>query len=240
MVQAEIMQQTMDEFLKKLESDWKSCNVIAEYRRNLNALYQIVQENGGVLDSRTLQIWKEKQMQKNLAPGTITNRIVKINHFLRYMELDELCFPNGGRQNLRGRQFGNLIVLAPTERRSSDRSIYWKCRCSRCGTEKEIPANQLKKGVQVSCGCQRAKQLQETNGYIEGTCLKKIFSDKVSRNNTSGYKGVFRKKDKWAARIQYKKKIYYLGAYDRLEDAIAARKEAENQVRDDAEKLLER
>ena len=34
-------------------------------------------------------------------------------------------------------------------------------------------------------------------------------------------------------------KTYYLGSYENLEDAVAVRKEAENRVRDDAEKLLE-
>ena len=44
--------------------------------------------------------------------------------------------------------------------------------------------------------------------------------------------------DKWAARIQYKGKIYSLGCYERLEDAVRARKKAENWVKDDAERLL--
>ena len=137
-------------------------------------------------------------------------------------------------------QFGNLIAIEPTERKSADRSVCWKCRCTACGKEKEIPANQLKKGVQISCGCERAHRLQKTNGYIEGTCLKKVFSDKINRNNTSGYKGVFLKRGKWTAQIQYKKKVYYLGSFDSLKDAVDARKEAENWVRNDAEKLLEK
>lgn len=235
-----ITQSQIETFLQSLLSEGKSNREIAEYRRNLETLYQTVEKNHGKLDQKTLERWRKEQIQKGLSQGTVTNRVVKINHFLRYLKLDELCFPKGGRENLAGKQFGNLLVIEPAEQRSKDRSICWKCRCMICGKEKAIPANQLKKGVQISCGCNRIRQLQETNGYIEGTCLKQVFSDKKSRNNTSGYKGVFQKRGKWAAQIQYKKKVYYLGSYDRIEDAAAARKEAENLVRDEAEKLLER
>ena len=230
----------IEEFLEQLRKDGKKRNLIAEYRRNLYSLYQVAEETDHILSRSVLERWKEEQLQKGIAQGTMTNRIVKINHFLRYWHLESLCFPNGGRIDLTGKQFGNLIAIEPTSHRSADRSICWRCRCITCGREKEIPANQLKKGAQISCGCNRASRLQKTNGYVEGTCLKNILSDKVSRNNTSGYKGVFRKRGKWAAQIQYKKKVYYLGSYDRMEDAIGARKTAENWVHDDAEKLLER
>ena len=235
-----IKKEQIDGFLKKLQSDGKSGRDIAEYRRNLERLYNTAEQNGGTLTKDVLSEWKNQQVQQGLAPGTVTNRVVKINHFLRYLGMEELCFPNGGRQNLAGMKFGSLIATEPLKERGPDRSVLWKCRCTNCGKEKAIPANQLKKGVQISCGCYRAKRLQETNGYIEGTCLKNVFSDKISSNNTSGYKGVFLKRGRWAASIQYKKKKYYLGAYDRLEDAISARKEAENRIRDDAGKLLEK
>lgn len=227
-------------FLDQLRSAGKSQRDIAEYSRNLNRLYQVAEKNGGVLTEEVLAEWKDQQISQGIAPGTVTNRVVKINHFLRYLSLEELCFPNGGKQNLAGKRFGNLIAIEPLKERAADRSVCWKCRCMTCGQEKAIPANQLKKGVQISCGCNRANRLQETNGYIEGTCLKSVFSDKVSRNNTSGHKGVFLKRGRWAASIQYKKKKYYLGAYDRLEDAVAVRKEAEKWVREDAGKLLEK
>ena len=70
--------------------------------------------------------WKRQQVMQGVAPGTVTNRVVKINHFLRYMGLDELCFQNGGRQNLTGMRFGNLIAVEPLKERTSDRSVYWK------------------------------------------------------------------------------------------------------------------
>lgn len=240
MISSVITQQNIEAFLQKLHTDGKSKKEIAEYRRNLERLYRIAKKDNYTLNPEIVTEWRSDQSRQGIAPGTITNRVVKINHFLRYLGLETLCFPKGGRQNLSGRRFGNLIALEPVKEKSVGRSIKWRCRCMSCGSEKVIPASQLNSGAQVSCGCDRAARLQKTNGYIDGTCLKNVFSDKLSSNNTSGCKGVFRKRGKWAAAIQYKKKNYYLGAYDRLEDAIAARKEAEIQVREDAEKLLEK
>ena len=50
-------------------------------------------------------------------------------------------------------------------------------------------------------------------------------------NNTSGYPGVHRKRDKWAAKITYQKVTYQLGTFSRIEDAIAARQMAELHLR---------
>ena len=197
-------------------------------------------ENDNILNKSVLEKWKKTQKNLGIAPGTLTNRVVRINHFLSYMGCEELCFSKGGKLNLTGKRFGNLIVIEMAEGKSSDRSIRWKCRCLSCGKIKEISANQLTKGVQISCGCNRKKRLQETNGYVEGTCLKSVFSEKINKNNTSGYKGVFQKRGKWGAKIQYKKKSYYLGTYERFEDAVAARKQAECWVRDDAAELIKK
>lgn len=240
MTQSTITQEQIEQYLRKLQSEGKSNSVIAEYNRNLKRLCEIVKKHNNELDQEVLITWRREQEKQGIAAGTVTNRTVKVNHFLRYLGLEELCFQNGNRQNLKGKQFGNLIAIEPTKHRSTDRSIYWRCRCKACGREKEIPANQLKKGVQISCGCERANRLQRTNGYIDGTCLKNVFSDKISKNNTSGHKGVYQKRGKWAAKIQYKKKVYYLGTYDRIEDAIEVRKMAENMVKDDAITLLEK
>lgn len=240
MKQSIITKEQIENYLNKLRSEGKSNNVIAEYQRNLKQLYETAKIHNYALDKEVLKTWRMNQEKQGIALGTVTNRTVKINHFLRYLNLEDLCFQKGDKQDLKGKQFGNLIAIEPTKYRSADRSIYWKCRCKICGNEKKIPANQLKKGVQISCGCERANRLQKTNGYIDGTCLKNIFSDKISKNNTSGHKGVYQKRGKWAAKIQYKKKVYYLGSYDRMEDAIDARKMAENFVKDDAVSLLEK
>ena len=67
---------------------------------------------------------------------------MKVNHFLRYLKLDELCFQKGRKQDLRGQQFGSLIAIDPTTHKSADRSIYWKCKASIFG--KDIYENKHK------------------------------------------------------------------------------------------------
>lgn len=53
-------------------------------------------------------------------------------------------------------------------------------------------------------------------------------------DNTSGCPGVFRKQDKWAAKITYQKTTYRLGSYESLDEAIAVRKEAERMLQENA------
>jgi HNH endonuclease len=49
------------------------------------------------------------------------------------------------------------------------------------------------------------------------------------KNNKTGFKGVMFDNDnvKYRAQIRYRRKHYHLGSFDRIEDAIAARKKAE-------------
>ena len=138
--------------MEKLQSEHKTASVIAEYKRNIVSLQEIARENGNILNKSVLEKWKRTQKNLGIAQGTLTNRVVRINHLLRYMGCEELCFPKGGKLNLEGKRFGNLIVLEMAEGKSSDHSIRWKCRCLSCGKIKEISANQLTKGVQISCG----------------------------------------------------------------------------------------
>lgn len=49
-------------------------------------------------------------------------------------------------------------------------------------------------------------------------------------SGTSGVKGVYWIRGKWVAKIVSQKKQYALGAYDRFDDAVRARKEAEESI----------
>lgn len=59
-------------------------------------------------------------------------------------------------------------------------------------------------------------------------------------DNTSGHPGVFRKREKWAARITYQKTTYHLGVFETWEEALAARLEAEAQLKKDPEQFAQR
>lgn len=64
------------------------------------------------------------------------------------------------------------------------------------------------------------------------------FLPAVRSNNTSGYPGVTRKRDKWVAKITYQKVTYQLGSYSRIEDAVAVRKEAEKELARDSQSFV--
>jgi hypothetical protein len=67
---------------------------------------------------------------------------------------------------------------------------------------------------------------------IEGTNICKISQTIPSVNNTSGAIGVSWRPDmgKWRVRLSFKGETLHLGHYDKIEDAIAARKKAEDEI----------
>lgn len=64
--------------------------------------------------------------------------------------------------------------------------------------------------------------------YVDGTYIPGLTS-KLSKRNKTGVKGVRWDKSrlKWAASIYFKGQCYQLGRFDNIEDAIRARKLAE-------------
>lgn len=68
--------------------------------------------------------------------------------------------------------------------------------------------------------------------YVDGTCVEMLRANTVRRNNTSGVPGVEWRASNgtWRASICFKGRRYYLGNFARREDAIKARKRAEEQI----------
>lgn len=143
-------------------------------------------------------------------------------------------------ENLKNKKFSRLTVLEKTDRRDNHGgSIIWKCKCD-CGNICEVPAYLLKKGAVKSCGCIQ-KEWQSKHGReigektkevcIEGTNVRNLTS-KIAKNNTSGVKGVSwnKTRKRWVAQIGFKGKNYTLGRYKNKEDAIIARKKAEENL----------
>lgn len=134
--------------------------------------------------------------------------------------------------DITGQRFGRLTALYPTKARDSKGSVIWHCRCA-CGNEVDAAYNSLAYANQVSCGCRKKEHDQALPGYlnhIDGTSMEMLASKKVPANNTTGTKGVYFIKGKYVAKIVFQKKAYYLGTYDEIGDAIAARQEAEETV----------
>ena len=139
-------------------------------------------------------------------------------------------------QKLSGQTFGRLTAISQTEERGSDGSVIWECECS-CGGKKKVLGNSLRRGHVKSCGClARENSIQASKKAIkevkklcvEGTRLSALSSKKY-KVNTSGIRGVtwIKKAQKWRASITFQEKYIYLGRFENIEDAAAARKEAE-------------
>ena len=87
------------------------------------------------------------------------------------------------------------------------------------------------KTIKNSCGCLQAATIVENLKLCEGTSVTILEAVKHRRlpTNQSGYTGVYRSKKsgKWVAQITFKRKTYYLGSYDKIEDAVKARHRGE-------------
>ena len=142
------------------------------------------------------------------------------------------CMPHRKAEDLTGRRFGKLTVIRSVKDKSNH--TLWECRCD-CGNMKTVKAFNLKSGYVNSCGCLREKSGEKIKNSLkpylnEGTYIPAIQdSRKVNKNNTSGITGVGYRKDrgKWRAYIKIQRKTINLGYFDKKEDAIKARREAE-------------
>ena len=125
--------------------------------------------------------------------------------------MSEACQDDKGyRVDLTGNQYGFLIV-----REYDRKSKKWICEC-RCGNRIAVKSNNLKHGNTASCGrC----------GYSE-----------AAQRDIVGYN---KRKKKWYASIMFRGKETFLGYYHNKEDAIKARKEAEEKLHDDFLKWVE-
>ena len=133
--------------------------------------------------------------------------------------------------DLTGQRFGKLTVLAPAE--NVGPRTAWLCRCD-CGNEAVVTTVCLRDGRRTSCGCDAApgKMGRDSLTFVDGTCVEMIRANTKRCNNTSGVPGVEWRTSKgvWRATICFKGKRRYLGSYHRFEDAVRARKRAEEEL----------
>ena len=135
------------------------------------------------------------------------------------------------RLELTGQRYGRLTVIGPAE--NIGKRTAWRCLCD-CGQETVVKTCHLRSGLAVSCGCIKPDSGGLGLTYIDGTCVEILRTRTVRSNNTSGVPGVdwMAKKGLWRATICFKGKRRYLGSYKQFEDAVQARKRAEEEIYD--------
>lgn len=83
-------------------------------------------------------------------------------------------------EDLTGKRYGRLTVMYQNGFRykpSGQRNVLWHCKCD-CGKEKDIPANTLRNGRSMSCGClnsELASKRATVHGGCKGEKLESIY-----------------------------------------------------------------
>ena len=139
-------------------------------------------------------------------------------------------------RDLTDQKFGMLTAIERVGE-AKGKETKWRFRCD-CGLEIISKMDVVVDGDRKSCGCDRirlnkeqARKMFKKVHIIEGTSVERLKS-KMPKNNTSGIKGVgwYSRRGKWQARIGFKGRNYCLGYFDKIEDAAAARKAAEQEM----------
>ena len=143
----------------------------------------------------------------------------------------------GKSPDLSGQVFGQITVIkrSPNKRKRGDRLVVeWECRCV-CGATVFRTTDQLSNEKNRMCAeCSRknsASKAFEAAGFEQGTQISKIKEMKMIATNTSGCRGVYwhKKQKKWVARLKFKGKLMTFGSFSNFEDAVKARKQAEEE-----------
>lgn len=142
------------------------------------------------------------------------------------------------KENLIGRRFGKLEVIGRSDKRGSRgaRTVpLWECRCE-CGAICYKATDTLTNPEISMCndcvGKYATEKARAKAGFVDGTQISKITSTKLISTNTSGYRGVYfdKRTGKYRARLKFKGKLMSFGSYKNFEDAVKARKDAEQRI----------
>lgn len=143
----------------------------------------------------------------------------------------------GKSPDLTGKVFGRLTVLGRSDQRGSRgarTTPLWECRCT-CGEITYKATDTLTNpDISMCSSCAAAfavTQARAGAGYTEGTQLSKIQNIKEKSDNRSGTRGVYLdgKTGRYRARIWFQGRLYNLGSYTTLEEAVKARRRGEEE-----------
>lgn len=128
---------------------------------------------------------------------------------------------NHKHDDLLRQKIGDLTVISFDKNREK-----YLCLCSCCKPTYVSRSNLISKHT-LSCGHLNSNPKYN---YVDGA-LPYLLTDKIPSNNTSGVRGVSQTKNgKWVSYITLRRKRYTLGTFKNKEDAIRARKKAEEEL----------
>jgi hypothetical protein len=97
------------------------------------------------------------------------------------------------KQDLTGKQFGELIAIKEIDKKGKGNQHYYQCLCS-CGTTKDIRADHLRKGLITTCGCRKGRKISNSklhsiigNRYGKLTVVELIEVKKINNKNMFFY-----------------------------------------------------
>lgn len=224
-------------FIKEESNHVHSQGALDHRRRDLLTFYRWLPDDKEITKER-LADWRQFLVDNGYTYNTQVNYVKSVNRYLRFIGKEDWCFSRGKGLDLKGKTFGYLTALEPTDKRYR-KDIVWLCQCQ-CGKITEVPATRLVSGNTLSCGCLKAARLHTGNKYIDGTELRSVMDDRIfNPENQSGYVGVTPSRGLWLAQIKYKGKQYFLGRYGKPEEAAKAYARAKEIIQEDA-KILEK
>lgn len=144
------------------------------------------------------------------------------------------------QNDLTGQKIGKLTVLERSDKfasRGARQVRLWKCRCD-CGAitykATDTLTNKEKNMCKECAGRYGASKARENAGFVEGTQLAKIKVDSQKSDNTTGVRGVYleSKTGRYRARITFQGKRHNLGTFASLQEAVDARRRAEEELFD--------
>ena len=136
--------------------------------------------------------------------------------------------------NYIGKKYGMLTVIGLTGKKAKFNKHIYLCICD-CGNKHEVTITNLVNGNTQSCGCKHrdvslSRIIKVNKGSLkERTNLNVISRNKANKNSKSGIRGVYysNSSNRWVAQLSFKGEKYHLGYFKNKQDAIKARKLAE-------------
>lgn len=144
------------------------------------------------------------------------------------------------RNDLTGQKIGRLTVLERSDKygsRGNRKTQLWKCLCD-CGAITYKATDTLTNSdvsmCQTCAGAYAAEKARANAGFEGGTQITKIQNRSESSDNRSGVRGVYfdGKTGRYRARLKFRGKLYNLGSFVNLEDAVKARRRGEEEIFD--------